>query len=132
MTTPANIVTQALQQMLTDPVHDEDRIAAFFAPHYEQQVDGKTLNYKDFVDHMALLKKVVRSLELNLITVASEHNEVLTHHKVNIDKNDGSSARFEIFAHFTVQDRRIIRCEELTRLLSGTTTDQALGGMTTA
>ena len=33
-------VIAALQTLITDPLHDEGKIAVFFAPDYQQNVDG--------------------------------------------------------------------------------------------
>lgn len=129
MTTAIERVTQALRTIVGHPVHNEARIRALFAPDYQQYVDGKQLDFADFVTHMATLKKLTRSMEVTLLAIASQQDEVLTHHRVAIRKRDGNDSEVEVFAHFTLQDGMIIRCEELTRLLQGAAEDRQLGSL---
>lgn len=120
-------VIDALHQVIASPVHSPASIAEFFDPDYEQWVDGKTLGYNDFLHHMALLKQVTRRMSLTILAVASQGNDVLTHHLVEVEKQDGVRSTIQVFAHFTLRNQRIYRCSELTHLVNGDRQDADLG-----
>lgn len=126
---PSTIVEQALFGIVCHPLHDEAQISAFFSPHYQQWVDGKSLDYAGFVAHMAKLKQITRAIHVTVLAIASQQENVLTHHRVDVTKADGSRAQIEVFAHFVVQESRILRCEELTRLVAGAAEDGELGSV---
>ncbi|MFK3841790.1 nuclear transport factor 2 family protein [Serratia sp. NPDC087055] len=125
--TPAAIVLDALQQVVAAPQHQPALIAEFFHADYHQQVDGKTLDYSQFVQHMALLKQLTRSMTLVFVAVAGQGDAVLTHHLVRVEKRDGGSSLVKVLAHFTVRDGKISACDELTQLLEGEHGDRDLG-----
>lgn len=125
--TPTAIVLDALQQIVASPKHQPALIAEFFCADYQQKVDGKTLDYSQFVQHMALLKQLTRSMTLTFVAVAEQGNAVLTHHQVRVVKRDGSYSLVKVLAHFTVHDGKISACDELTQLLEGGHDDRDLG-----
>ncbi|WP_273868850.1 nuclear transport factor 2 family protein [Serratia odorifera] len=126
--TPSEIVVRALQQVVASPEHHPAVIADFFSQDYQQQVDGHTLDYAQFVQHMALLKQQTRSMRLNVLALAEQGETVLTHHRVVVEKCDGRRCEVQVLAHFTLCAGRIVRCDELTHLLSGDSADRDLGG----
>lgn len=99
----------------------------FFAPSYHQTVNGIELDYAHFVAHMAKLKHMTNAMELTILTIAQQEETVLTHHLVNISKTNGECAMTEVFASFTLKNGRILHCQELTRLISGSEEDKLLG-----
>lgn len=125
-------VIDALHQVVTSPVHCPASIAAFFDAGYEQWVDGNRLCYKDFLHHMALLKQVTRSMSLTILAAASQGDDVLTHHRVEVAKQDGARSTIQVFAHFTLRNQRIYRCCELTHLVDGDHHDAGLGSRVSA
>lgn len=125
----AQIVAGALQAIVCNPIHDESRIKTFFSPSYQQRVDGKALDFQGFINHMAKLKQITHTINVSVVAIAEQHDEVLTHHIVDVEKNDGRAARVEVFAHFTVQNGFITRCEELTRPIAGNDEDKELGSV---
>ena len=126
--TPQDIVLQALQQVVAQPLHQPAVIAEFFADDYRQTVDGKSLDYQQFVSHMALLKQITRRMTLRVQALAAQGNSVLSHHRVEVEKCDGARSEIQVMAHFTLCDGKIIACDELTRQLSGEHADRDLGG----
>jgi hypothetical protein len=46
---------------------------------------------------------------------------------VAVEKSSGDKSEFEVFARFTLAAGKIIRCEELTRMVSGTADDRDPG-----
>jgi predicted SnoaL-like aldol condensation-catalyzing enzyme len=122
-----HIIIEALQALITHPEHNETEIAAFFAPGYQQTVDGKTLDYREFVHHMATLKTHTRQMSITINAIVAEGDTVFTHHRVDVEKADGEKSHFEVFARFTLFSEKIIRCEELTRMIGGHPSDRDLG-----
>ncbi|CAI1708003.1 SnoaL-like domain [Serratia quinivorans] len=125
--TPTTLVLEALQRVVASPQHQPLLIAEFFSEDYLQQVDGNTLDYAHFMQHMALLKQLTRSMTLEIVAVAGQGDCVLTHHQVRVEKRDGGRSLVKVLAHFTVRDGKICACDELTQLLEGERGDRDLG-----
>lgn len=122
-------VELALRSVVCHPEHSEAKIRAFFSPNYQQIVDGQSLDFAGFVEHMAKLKHLTHTIDITLVAIARQNHAVLTHHLVAVNKKDGAQSHLEVFAHFTLQDGLITRCEELTRLVQGTEQDRLLGSV---
>lgn len=120
-------VIAALQVLIMDPLHDESKIEVFFAPDYQQRVDGKQLDYREFIRHMEALKSHTKRMSISIKSIVAENDTVFTHHYVNVEKNQGEKSEFEVFAHFTLSSGKIICCEELTRMINGLSGDSDLG-----
>lgn len=121
-------VAQALREIVCHPQHNEAKIRDYFSPDYQQYVDGETLDFAGFVSHMAKLKQLTGAIDVTLTAIAGEGANVLTHHHVTV-KQAGRQSRIDVFAHFTLHNGLIIRCEELTRLVTGTAEDRLLGSV---
>lgn len=130
MNTPFNSkehVMAALREIVQAKECDEQRIAHYFSKDYIQNVDGNTLDYSQFIAHMKVLKTVLNDVGLKFLGVAGEDNLVFTHHHVLANKHDGSKIHAQVLAHFTLQDGKIIRCDELTHSIQGSDEDRDLG-----
>lgn len=126
------VVLDALQRVVASSQHQPALIAELFSEDYRQQVDGKVLDYAQFIQHMALLKQLTRSMTLDIIAVAGQGEAVLTHHQVRVEKRDGGRSLVKVLAHFTVRDGKICACDELTQLLEGEHGDRDLGSRVSA
>lgn len=127
MNNPKQTVIEALQAVIGSPDHDEREIARYFSPDYQQIVDGQALDYPGFVRHMALLKSHTRRMQVSIHAAVAGGETVFTQHRVTVEKAGGQPGEFEVFARFTLAAGRIIRCEELTRMVSGDAADSDLG-----
>lgn len=125
-------VKAALESVVCRPEHDAAELATFFSANYQQCVDGITLGYPEFVDHMATLKRATHRVKLAILAAAADGEHVLTHHQVEVVKPDGSTSTIEVQAHFTLRNDLIWRCDELTRLVRGDVADGDLGSRTSA
>jgi len=121
------LTLNALQVLLTNPEFDEAEIAQYFAPNYQQTVNGLELDYAEFVTHVAKLKKDTKNRRITILACAAEGEHVFTHHQVNADKTNGESVMFEVIANFTLTEGKIVRCQELTRMIQGQAQDEDLG-----
>ncbi|WBU49909.1 nuclear transport factor 2 family protein [Kosakonia pseudosacchari] len=122
-------IALALRSVVCHPDHNEAKIREFFSPDYQQIVDGQTLDFTGFVEHMARLKHLTHAIDVTVVAIAGQNNNVLTHHRVAVSKKDGTQAHIDVFAHFTLENGLITRCEELTRLVQGTAQDRSLGSV---
>ncbi|CDG22056.1 conserved protein of unknown function [Xenorhabdus poinarii G6] len=127
MNNPSKIVIDALEEMISTRSHDESKIALYFDQSYEQVVNGECLDYRSFIQHIAVLKEHISRIELSILKIVSEGDTVFTHHTANVVKPDGTESQFEVFARFTLCAGKIVRCEELTRMISGASSDRDLG-----
>ncbi|AIR64445.1 nuclear transport factor 2 family protein [Cedecea neteri] len=127
MKSQSQSVIDALQEIICCPEHDENKIARYFAPDYRQIVDGKSLSYDEFINHMSTLKAQTQQMHLLVKAVVAEGDTVFTHHFVKVEKNQGEWSEFEVFARFTLQASKIHRCEELTRMIRGVSEDSDFG-----
>ena len=105
-------------------------IATYFHPDYRQYVDGVELYYAGFVAHMKAQQKVVAEMNVSFKNIVQEGNTVFTNHVVDILKKDGGRVKIHLLAEFTIKDGKIIRCDELTRLVSGNEEDRDIGSRT--
>lgn len=123
----SKLVLHALKEIITNPIYNEDVIKTFFSLNYHQIVNGKNLNFDDFINHIKFLKQQTTYIKLTVIASAASGNTVFTHHKVVANKVDGTIASFEVLAHFSVMNQKIASCKELTRVIDGVDSDQDFG-----
>lgn len=127
MKKPDLLITAALRDVVCSPEHDEQKIARYFARNYQQVVDGKLLDYDEFVEHLALLKALTHRIQITVLASACAGDTVFTHHRVEVEKKGGKRSVIEVLARFTLVSGQIARCEELTHLISGEEGDKDLG-----
>ncbi|MCE0495063.1 nuclear transport factor 2 family protein [Vibrio salinus] len=121
------LVINALEEIICNPEHDDSKLRQYFSSDYQQTINGHHLDYNGFVEHMALLKNETRHMKLSVIASAANGDTVFSHHEVAVEKKQGGYASFEVFAHFTVTGDKIVKCRELTRMISGNDNDSDLG-----
>jgi len=121
------LVKEAFSKVLIDPVFNEEMIARYFDKSYRQFVDGKELNYEQFVAHVAIVKQRTTRLEFLYNTVIEEGNIVFTNHIVTATKPDGTVGSTHLIAEFHIENGKIVYCSELSRLLNGQEEDRDLG-----
>lgn len=130
MKTPRQLVKQALESLLRTEALDVETAACFFSPQYQQHVDGRILNYAEFLAHLAYLKSQVQQMHLQILALASHGNTVMTHHRVDVTRYQGAVARFEVLARFECIEGSIVSCYEHSRLCEGEAQYRDLGSAT--
>lgn len=123
----SEIILDFFKQVLEDGQIDDKTISHFVSPNYIQQVDGKTLYFEDFKKHLKKQREIISRIQITFIQVISSGDIVFTNHEVNAYKKDGNVLRFKVIAQFTLQDDKVIACDELTRLIDGNEGDSNLG-----
>lgn len=120
-------VKEALEFTLSDLGTHADKIGEYFHSDYVQHVDGKTLDFAGFVNHLHALREKVERLELAFDSLFEEGDQVCSVHTVDVSKKDGSRAKVKVIATFKLCNGKIILCDELTHLISGSKHDSNLG-----
>lgn len=115
---------------LLDPRQSVEHLSEYFAPDYVQDVDGKRLDYAGFLDHARALKAHLRGGRVAIEALIVEGDTIADIHVVEAEKTNGDSIRTKVIAFFTVRDGRIVRVDELTRMLHGADEDRDLSSRT--
>lgn len=121
------IIQQVFSHILENPVFDLSFIEKYFSKDYIQLVDHIQLNYEEFILHIQKLKEKVTEQKIDIINWAENGNIIFTHHIAKSVLKDGSVVLHKVLAEFTIQDGKVIRCDELTLLLEGTHHAKNLG-----
>tara|TARA_R110000868_G_scaffold248315_14_gene504851 strand:- start:1938 stop:2336 length:399 start_codon:yes stop_codon:yes gene_type:complete len=122
---------QFIKQVFKDTFENmdasEENYSHYFAKEYVQHVDGKTLNYTEFLAHMKALKQAMKTIAIDFKIILADGDKVATVHKVHGIKRDGGTIHAQVNAIFQIKDNQIILCDELTHLIQGNSDDKDLG-----
>lgn len=118
---------QCMQEVLEAPDFNLSTIESYFSPEYQQHVDGKTLNYEEFIAHIKHVKEVVQTAKLTFEKLTVVDSVVSSIHVVDVVKKDGGKAKFRVHGDFTFDNNRLIKTDERTEMLSGHESDEDLG-----
>lgn len=121
------IIQEVFSNILENPVFDLPLIEKYFSKDYIQFVDQQQLNYEQFILHIKKLKEKVAEQKVNILNYAENGNIIFTHHIAKSVLKDGSMVRHKVLAQFTIQEGKIIQCDELTLLLEGASHAKNLG-----
>lgn len=121
------IIQEVFSNILENPEFNLSFIEKYFSKDYIQLVDHQQLNYESFILHIKKLKEKVAEQKIDIINWAENGNVIFTHHVAKSVLKDGSTVLHKVLAEFTIQDGKIIRCDELTLLLEGDFSAKNLG-----
>ena len=121
------LILSIFENIMQSSSLDIIEVEKYISPDYVQFVDGVELNYSGFVEHIKKQKEVIQSLSVDFLSMAEEGDTIFTNHVVTATKKDGSIIRVKVIAQFTIHDNRLVRCDELTHLLSGSHEDRDIG-----
>ena len=124
------LVRQMFRDVLERDKFDEPEVARYFSRSYQQKVDGKTLDFAGFVDHMRELKRTVTGLRVSFEQMVAEGNKVMEIHRVEADKRTGGKMMARVISLWVIEDGKIVLCDELTHLEQGVAEDRDLGSRT--
>lgn len=122
-------IEKVFKEVLEDLNADEKVISQYFSPNYIQHVDGHTLNYSDFVQHMKVQKTMLDSCKVSIQHYVREGNTLCTVHQVDAVKKNGCEIAVLVISYIEVENGKITLCNELTRLLKGAKEDQEIGSI---
>lgn len=124
-----DFIEKVLKDVVVDMDASEEIISNYFSTSYIQHVDGHTLNYSDFVQHMKLQKTILESASVSIDHCAVDGNSICTVHRVNALKKNGENIAVKVIAYYEIENGKIILCDELTHLLKGEENDQHIGSV---
>lgn len=124
------LVKNALNAVLGENIGSLTTVQQYFSEQYVQVVDGIKIDFNEFVKHLQALKNATRSITITIKSIAEGDGCVHTQHLAKAIKIDGSTSEFEVFACFHLEGGKIIRCEEITRMIKGNDVDADLGSRT--
>lgn len=117
-------------EVLLDADKSVDDVRSFFAKNYTQWVDGKSLDYDGFFQHVAALKEVIASAYVEFIEFMVEGDTAADIHDVFVTKKNGEMLHVRVIAFFTFENNQITSVREMTYLLKGNESDHDLGSRT--
>lgn len=119
------------KQIFEDPDVDFKKIILEkVSPDYIQIVDGKTLDFDHFFQHIIALKEVISKAEVKFEHIVAEEDKVFTIHKVHVKKKNNDEIIAKVIAMFQIKNNKLILCDELTHIEKGKEEDTDLGSMT--
>ena len=124
------LIKQMFRDMFESDSFDERVIDRYFSPKYVQHVDGTTLNFSGFVDHLRELKGTVAKLDVTFEQMVAEGNSVMEIHRVEGAKRDGSMIAVRLMSFWIIENGKIVLCDELSHLEQGAPQDRDLGSRT--
>ncbi|ROS17724.1 hypothetical protein EDF65_2105 [Chryseobacterium nakagawai] len=122
-----HIIQQVFLNILENPVFDLSFIEKYFSKDYIQFVDHHQLNYEEFILHIKKLKEKVAEQKIEILNYAENGNVIFTHHLAKSVLKDGGIVLHKVLAEFTIEDKKIVKCDELTLLLEGDFSSRNLG-----
>ncbi|MBY7923446.1 nuclear transport factor 2 family protein [Vibrio fluvialis] len=108
---------------------DEREVERYFASSYQRVADGAVLNLSEFKQHFLTLKQLTRSMTVTVVAMAQQDEHVFSRHQVSVEKRNGEHSVVEVIAHFQWREGKIVRCDELSRVIDGDQSDRALASV---
>lgn len=131
---PSEFNKALIQRMFRDVLEmdawDEHVIDRYFSPAYVQHVDGKTLDFAAFRDHIRELKKILTNLRFTIEHMVAEGDKVMEIHRVEGARRAGGTFAVRLFSLWIIKDGKIVLCDEISRLEQGAAEDRNLGSRT--
>jgi len=118
---------EVFSEVLESSVYNEILVRKYFSQDYIQHVDGKTLHFDSFLQHMKALKQDGSELLIDIKTLVQEGNTVFSNHLVNVTTIENRKTQIQVIGEFRFQGDQICYCDELTHLISGDSKDKDLG-----
>ncbi|VEG90230.1 nuclear transport factor 2 family protein [Legionella spiritensis] len=124
-----NIIRKAFEVIFEKKHHDEETIGLYFSRNYRQWVDGHELDFQDFIAHIKAQGKRIERLSVTFKSMVAEGNRVATIHLIDALTKEGFPVKGKVMAQFTLEDNRIVACEELTYFSEAREKDRDLGSV---
>ncbi|MDR3346288.1 MAG: nuclear transport factor 2 family protein [Campylobacteraceae bacterium] len=115
------------EKVLETEEYNDDFIRNSVDKDYIQRVDGKSLGYEEFVQHIKLLKTKISTCTIEFLTLVEEGEIVFSNHIVSLTLKNGKQGKSHVIAEFRIRDGKLYYCDELTFLIEGSEKDKNLG-----
>jgi len=97
-----------------------EKIPDYFSSKYEESTAGEKIDYQTFVSHIKALKERVESIQvLPFEETITEENKIVVRYLSKITNKNGLTSTFAVIAIYDIQDDKIIRCWQLTKIILG-------------
>lgn len=114
--------------LIDDKLTLEEAVERHFTPEYRQRTDGEWANRAEFVEHMAHVRSLVASAEIEVHEELFDGGKYADRHSCHITKKDGSTVTMEVYVFADIApDGRFSRIEETTLMLKGSEDDRNIG-----
>ncbi len=124
-----NVIRDLFINLFENKSFKMEDLGNFIAPDYVQYVDGKTFNYKQFVEHINTLRLMIETCRVEFKTLVCEGDIVFSNHTVDIELTDGRKAKTQVIAEFHLREGKLYYCDELTHLIEGASDNRELGSI---
>jgi ketosteroid isomerase-like protein len=104
---------------LLDPNESVETLSRYFSAACVQEVDGERMDYAQFLDHARGIKRSIRWARVTFEALIVEGSTVADIHVVESGRTDGARTKLKVIAFNTVDQGKIVRVNELTRLIRG-------------
>ena len=118
---------QIFKDVFEKPGFDFELIKKHFHPDYIQHVDGKVLNFDQFVSHVKVLKSTLSDALITFDTLVQEGDTVCSAHRPSGKKSEGDAVEAKVIAVLKFKGEQLIYCDELTHIIQGEQHDKDLG-----
>jgi hypothetical protein len=115
-TTPAEnktLLKEAFTKVFANMDPADMTYTQYISKDYVQYVDGKKLNYNDFVEHLKTLKSSMKSIKVTFKDMVAEDDKVMTIHIAEGVKKDGKTIKTQFNALFQIKDHKFVLGNEL-------------------
>lgn len=119
-------IVEKMFQVFADTHSNLTNFSNYLSSNYIQNADGHTINYQGFLAHVQGLHSAMKSIHFTFEQIVAEGDIVATHHIANGIKKNGQRVKTEFFSFFTVKNHKITECQEVSRMIEGTSEDQDL------
>ncbi|RFN54361.1 hypothetical protein FIE12Z_1487 [Fusarium flagelliforme] len=128
-TSSRETLERGLESVLVgDPTTTRSDLEKFFTPNYTSIVDGKSVNFEEFVQHMEHLRKITTAISVQSTHYLRDGNQLAERHIATVEFANKPTARFEVFLFARVnEDGRIENLVETLRQFEGLEEDKDLG-----
>lgn len=117
----------SVQDFYNQTLNDDAAVRRWFSKDYIQVADGNTLNFADFIKHLNILKRDTTSMRFEVIDAAFTGDTLADRHLVYVELKNGQRMVVEILAFYRLKNGKIVRLNEVSRVISGDLADRDLG-----
>ena len=118
---------EMLQEGLSPHSDPREFANKYMTPDYVQHVDGKTLDFEEFVNHLGVLRREFKEVDVIVHDVAVSGNKIADIHYVTAVKHDGGIVKAKVIGFFYMRGDKVAKLDELTYLIEGDEEDRDLG-----
>lgn len=122
-----NFIKEVFKDVIENSTYNKLLVNKYFNENYIQIVDGHTFDFEKFNQHLIKLKSKISNQSVKFENIIASENYIFTKHLVESTLTNGEIIKHKVFAEFEIKDGKIIRCDELTMLLSGNRDEENLG-----